>query len=132
MLGAITLLLVCQLAGEAIQMATGAPVPGPVIGMALLFAGLVVRRRLLAGRDVPDTPEELDKTAHGLLGHLSLLFVPAGVGVMLYLPVIAKEWVAISVSLVASTLITIAATALLMSWLTRLTKAGDASEDKAP
>jgi len=127
MLGAVTILLSCQLAGEVIRVLTDAPVPGPVIGMALLFVGLVARRRLAAGRDLPETPEALDKTANGLLQHLSLLFVPAGVGVMLYLPLIAKEWLAISVSLVASTVVTIALTALVMAWLTRLT-GGEANE----
>jgi len=128
-LGAITVLLVCQLAGEAVKMATGVPVPGPVIGMALLFAGLVVRRRLQAGRDRTETPAALDRTAHGLLGHLSLLFVPAGVGVVLYLPLVADEWLAISVSLIASTLITIALTAVLMTWLARLTGAAGPGPD---
>ncbi len=128
MLGAITLLLICQLAGETIQMVTGVPVPGPVIGMALLFAGLVLRRRLPGGDDGPETPAALDQTAHGLLGHLSLLFVPAGVGVVLYLPLVADEWLAISVSLVASTLITIALTAVLMAWLARLTGAAETEE----
>ncbi|UCH72805.1 MAG: CidA/LrgA family protein [Rhodospirillales bacterium] len=127
MLGAVTLLLVCQLAGEAIQVATGVPVPGPVIGMALLFAGLVLRRRLRVGRrEEPETPGALAETAQGLLNHLSLLFVPAGVGVMLYLPLVAEEWLAISVSLVASTVITIVLTAALMAWLARRSGASDA------
>lgn len=121
MLGAITILLVFQLAGEIVRLLTGAPVPGPVIGMALLFAALVLRRRLTDGRGLAEIPETLVNTADGLLRHLSLLFVPAGVGVMLYLPLIAAEWLAISVALVASTLITIAVTALAMTWLARLT-----------
>ena len=119
MLSAFTLLLVCQLAGEAIQVATDLPVPGPVIGMALLFAGLILRRRLQVGREEPETPGALAETAQGLLNHLSLLFVPAGVGVVLYLPLVAEEWLAISVSLVASTVITIVITAALMAWLAR-------------
>lgn len=121
MIGAIIILLACQLAGEVIRMLTDAPVPGPVFGMALLFLGLVARRRLTAERDVPETPRNLGRTAEGVLNHLSLLFVPAGVGVMLYLPLLAEEWLAISVSLVASTVVTIALTALVMSWLARLT-----------
>jgi len=124
MLGAITWLLACQLAGEVITMATGLPLPGPVVGMSLLFAGLLIRQRLQAGSGRPDIPEDLEQTATGLLSHLSLLFVPAGVGVMLYLPLIAEEWLPISVSLVASTLLTIAFTALVMSWLVRK-KGGD-------
>jgi len=45
MLAAITLLLVFQLAGEVLAHALGLPVPGPVIGLALLFATLAARRR---------------------------------------------------------------------------------------
>ena len=130
MLGAITLLLVCQLAGEVLTMATGLPLPGPVVGMALLFAGLLVRRRIADGGDEVEIPEDLERTATGLLSHLSLLFVPAGVGVMLYLPLIAEEWLPITVSLVASTLLTIAFTALVMSWLVRRTGDKDDSGDE--
>jgi holin-like protein len=130
MLGAITLLLVCQLTGEAITMAAGLPVPGPVVGMALLFAGLLIRRRLRGSDTEPDIPKELEQTATGLLTHLSLLFVPAGVGVMLYLPLIAEEWLAISVALVASTLLTIALTALIMARLVRLGSGGEMSAEE--
>lgn len=121
MLGAITLLLVCQLAGEILTMATDLPLPGPVVGMALLFTGLLIRRRIGGRSDAPEIPRDLEQTATGLLSHLSLLFVPAGVGVMLYLPLIAEEWLPITVALVASTLLTIAFTALVMSWLVRVT-----------
>lgn len=116
MLGAITLLLTCQLAGEVITMSMNLPLPGPVVGMALLFAGLLVRGRIKGG-DQPEIPEPLEQTATGLLSHLSLLFVPAGVGVMLYLPLIADEWLPIAVALVASTLLTIILTAFVMTWL---------------
>ena len=129
MLGALTWLLACQLAGEAVTMAAGLPVPGPVVGMALLFAGLLVRRRLRGGTDAPQIPVELEKTATGLLTHLSLLFVPAGVGVMLYLPLIAEEWLAISLAVVGSTLLTIALTALIMARLVRLGAGGDGDGD---
>jgi len=112
----ITLLLVCQLAGEVISVAFGIPVPGPVIGMALLFAGLVVRGSLADG---------LKSTAGGLLDHLSLLFVPAGAGVMLHLGRITDEWQPIVVALIGSTIITIAVTALVMRGLQRLTRNGD-------
>jgi len=132
MLGAITWLLACQLAGEVITMATGLPLPGPVVGMSLLFAGLLIRQRFQAGSARPDIPEDLERTATGLLSHLSLLFVPAGVGVMLYLPLIAEEWLPISVSLVASTLLTIAFTALVMSWLVRKKGDDDGGEPGEP
>ncbi len=71
MLEHLTLIFGCQLAGELIVAATGLPVPGPVCGMALLFAGLVIKGGL---------PAELARVGDALLGNLSLLFVPAGVG----------------------------------------------------
>ena len=115
MLDSLALLFVCQLAGELIVAATGLPLPGPVCGMALLFAGLLVRRRL---------PEELGRVSDGLLSNLSLLFVPAGVGVMLHGGLIARDWLPISVALVASTAITIAVSALVMVWLNRRATSG--------
>jgi holin-like protein len=105
MLAAITVLLVFQLIGEVAVIAFGLPIPGPVVGMALLFVSLIVRGSV---------NEELGNTANGLLRHLSLLFVPAGVGVMAHLNRLANEWLPITVSLVLSTLLTIAVTAIVM------------------
>ncbi len=110
-LGFLTLLLVCQLAGEVIARATGLPVPGPVIGMALLFAGLALRGAV---------PDGLQATAGGLLRHLALLFVPAGVGIMAHLSLLADEGWPILAALLGSTVITIAVTAGLMQLLSRL------------
>jgi holin-like protein len=105
MLVAITLLLVYQLVGEIAVLALRLPIPGPVVGMALLFVTLVARGQVTQG---------LRDTASGLLRHLSLLFVPAGVGVMAHLGRLRHEWLPISISLVVSTLVTIAVTALVM------------------
>ncbi len=110
MLFHLTLILVCQLAGESLVAATGLPVPGPVCGMVLLFAGLMANRGIPAG---------LAQVADALLGNLSLLFVPAGVGVMLHAGLIGRDWLPISVALVVSTLVTIAVTASVMAWLGR-------------
>jgi holin-like protein len=105
MLVAITVLLVYQLIGEIAVIAFGLPVPGPVVGMALLFVSLIVRGSVT---------EDLGNTANGLLRHLSLLFVPAGVGVMAHLNRLTNEWLPITVSLVLSTLLTVAVTAIVM------------------
>jgi len=105
MLAAITVLLVYQLVGEVIVQVAGLPVPGPVVGMLLLFLTLVLRG---------SAPGRLQDTAQTLLSHLSLLFVPAGVGVMLHFRRLEAEWLPISVALVASTVITIGVTALVM------------------
>lgn len=108
MIPALASLLVCQLLGEALVRVLGMPVPGPVVGMAGLLAVLVVRPAWLAS---------LKPTAQNLLQHLSLLFVPAGVGVMLHLQRLGDEALAIGVALVLSTLIGLASAALTMAWL---------------
>jgi putative effector of murein hydrolase LrgA (UPF0299 family) len=110
MLNYLTLILGCQLVGELVTRALMIPVPGPVLGMVLLFVLLVFRGSI---------PDKLSATTDGLLGHLSLLFVPAGVGVMLHFPLLGADWLAITVALVVSTVLTIAATALMMSWLVK-------------
>lgn len=113
MVGAITVIFCCQLAGELIVAATKMPVPGPVIGMAILLLGLIVRGGV---------PEGIAAAGDALLRNLALLFVPAGVGVMLHIALIGREALAISVALVASTLVTIAVTALSMQAFQRLEK----------
>ena len=105
MLGAFTLLLVFQLAGEVLVQLTGLPVPGPVVGMLMLFLTLAARG---------SAPLWLRDTCQGMLSHLSLLFVPAGVGVLLHFERLGAEWLPIVVALVASTVLTIAVTALAM------------------
>ncbi|GGE84142.1 CidA/LrgA family protein [Stappia taiwanensis] len=105
MLGALTVILCCQLAGEMLVAGTGLPVPGPVVGMVLLFVGLVLRRGI---------PVALARVGDTLLGHLALLFVPAGVGVVLHIGLLGREGAALSVSLLISTLLTIAVTAGIM------------------
>lgn len=114
MIAALTWLLLYQLAGEVFARLLSLPVPGPVIGMALLFGTLVVRGR--SGRAIP---QSLHQTAHVLLQHLSLLFVPAGTGVMLYLQLIAAEWLPIATALIVSTLGGLAVTALILNSLLR-------------
>jgi holin-like protein len=69
--------------------------------------------------------ESLRGTANGLLQHLSLLFVPAGTGVMLHFGRLADEWLPLSVALVASTLLSIAVSALLLNALTRRARRGE-------
>ena len=110
MIASLTLLLACQLAGEVIVRLTHIPVPGPVIGMGLLFFGLVVRGR---------APAALEETAGKLLSHLSLLFVPAGVGLMLHIDLILSQWLPITVALLVSTLLTIAVTGAAMQFFAR-------------
>ncbi len=122
MIGGLTILLLFQLAGEFIATCFALPIPGPVIGMGLLFAALLLRGRLTrppdeASGDHP--PSSLEQAAQALLDHLSLLFVPAGCGVVSYYALIRQEWLPITVSLIGSTVIAIAVTALTMQALVR-------------
>ncbi|MGA2549009.1 MAG: CidA/LrgA family protein [Burkholderiaceae bacterium] len=103
MLRTLTTLLVFQFAGESVSYALKLPIPGPVIGMLLLFGYLLIRR---------GEAERLKSTAQELLRHLSLLFVPAGVGVMLYADRVRQEWLPIVVSVIASTAATLIVTAV--------------------
>jgi len=109
-LHALALLLAFQLIGEAATFALALPVPGPVLGMTLLLGALALRRDLLA---------RLRPTASTLLTHLSLLFVPAGVGVMVHGARLAEEGLAIVVAMVVSTVLALAATALTVRALLR-------------
>nr|WP_253939167.1 CidA/LrgA family protein [Spiribacter salilacus] len=103
-------MLTLQLIGEIVVRALGLPLPGPVIGMLLLFIGLGLRG---------STPTPLNQLATGLLQHLSLLFVPAGVGVMSYLAIIEANWAALGITIIASTMLAIVVTALTLRLLTR-------------
>ena len=76
--------------------------------MVLLFGGLLVHGSI---------PEPLAGVADALLSHLSLLFVPAGVGVMLHFRLLGEDWLPLSLAIVGSTVLTIAVTALIMVWL---------------
>jgi putative effector of murein hydrolase LrgA (UPF0299 family) len=110
MLAALATLLLCQLAGEAIVQIASLPLPGPVVGMMLLFVLLLARAPLPAG--VADT-------ADGILQHLSLLFVPAGVGVVQHLSLIGGEGLRLLVVVLLSTIIALAVTALVFAAVAR-------------
>ena len=109
-LHALALLLAFQLIGEATTFALALPVPGPLLGMTLLLVAVALRRDLLT---------RLKPTSSTLLTHLSLLFVPAGVGVMVHSARLAAEGVAIVVAIVVSTVLALAATALTVRALLR-------------
>lgn len=69
--------------GEVLSKVFNLPVPGSVIGMLFLF--LALEFKILKVKDV--------ETVGGfLLGNLSILFLPAGVGIMVYFPIIKDTW----------------------------------------
>ncbi|GAB3423139.1 CidA/LrgA family protein [Massilia agilis] len=113
MIAAFAIILIFQCLGEGVAFLTGVPIPGPVIGMLLLFAALLAWPRL---------QELLEPTASELLRHLSLLFVPAGVGIVVAAASGRGQWLAIGAALVGSTLLTLGVTAFVMQALSRVGK----------
>lgn len=102
MLTTFAILLVFQCLGEGLVFILGWPIPGPVAGMLLLFVALLASPRLLA---------QVEPAGTELLRHLSLLFVPAGVGIVVAASSIGTSWLALIVSLLGSTLLTLVVTA---------------------
>jgi putative effector of murein hydrolase LrgA (UPF0299 family) len=117
MIAGIAVILACQLVGEVVARGLGLPVPGPVLGMALLFGVLVI-----AGRVAPVQAGVAGAIPVGrvLLAHLSLLFVPAGVGVVGNLDVLAAEAGVIAVALVVSTVATLVVSVVTFRLVARL------------
>ena len=105
---AFFVLLLFQLLGELISKLARIPVPGPVLGMVLLAALYIARRR--------EPSLEVASTADSLLRVLGLLFVPAGVGIVANLPLLRAAWLPITVALAGSTLVTLLVTAWIMHW----------------
>lgn len=119
MLSALTQLLIFQLAGEVIARGLALPIPGPVLGMLFLFVALLIKG---------GPGENLQTTSQNLLQHLSLLFVPAGTGIMVHLHRVSDEWLPLLASLLVSTLATLIVTALVMKLCQRSPAAsGEAS-----
>jgi putative effector of murein hydrolase LrgA (UPF0299 family) len=90
--------------------------------MVLLFAGLWLRG---------SAPAALSDTAGGILKNLSLLFVPAAVGIIQHAGRIRAEWLAIAVALIVSTLLTMAVAAAAFRLTARLI-GGDAEQEHTP
>lgn len=115
LLGWLTLILACQIAGEVVAKVARIPVPGPVIGMVILFCGLLLRRGM---------PEGLEASGGFLLRILPLLFVPAGVGIVTHLDVLTRSWAAFAGAVVVGTAATIAVTGLVMQFAMRRSARG--------
>lgn len=102
-------LLLCQSAGEVLSRLVPLGLPGPVIGMLILLVALrwpVVRTPVALAADL-------------LLSHLSLLFVPVGVGVMTHLALISQYGLRMLLAVVVSTGLGMAVTALMLRALLR-------------
>lgn len=94
------LLLACQWLGEWLMRWLGWPVPGPVAGMLLLLAGLMLWGKV---------PSWLRTPSEGLLSIMMLLFIPAGVGLLQHLGLLGTQGLLILGVVVLSTFITLLA-----------------------
>lgn len=111
MLRGFATLLAFQFAGELLARTLSLSVPGPVLGMAGLFVVMLLRGG-------PSRP--LGEAADGLLKYLSLMFIPAGVGIMLYGDTLAEQWRPLVLVIVVGTLVTLVVTAATLLAVHRL------------
>jgi holin-like protein len=115
----LALLLLLQAAGEAVAHASALPFPGPVLGMVLLLAALPMAW----------VREPVKAAAELLLAHLSLLFVPVGVGVITHLDLVSTYGFRLLAAIVVSTWVGMAVTALVLRRLLPRPLAPEVSND---
>lgn len=116
MLSSIAIVLGYLVVGELISRVSGLPVPGSVIGMTLMLLSFLVKDDLI---------DKVRPTAAVLLANLSLLFVPAGVGIMRHGQRFLNEGVGIMIALVASTVIAMLVTAWVIQAVQKCMKIKD-------
>jgi len=105
MLYTLAILMIFQCLGEATVFILKWNIPGSVVGMLLLFFALLASPRLM---------KKIEESSHHVLKHMSLFFIPAGVGIMVSASGIAQHWLALLLAIVISTLLTLAVTAASM------------------
>jgi holin-like protein len=108
-----------QLLGEILHRALQLSLPGPVIGMFLLAAVLIYRKR---NERHMEASQSLEKTANTLIGNMGLLFVPAGVGIMTEADLLRNQWLAIIAGIIGSTLLSLIVTGLVLHHCSRATE----------
>jgi holin-like protein len=105
MLYTLAILMIFQFLGEAAVFLLRWNIPGAVMGMLLLFFALLASPRLM---------KKIEESSHHVLKHMSLFFIPAGVGIMVSASGIAQHWLALLLAIVVSTLLTLVVTAASM------------------
>ncbi|MDB5639382.1 MAG: CidA/LrgA family protein [Bradyrhizobium sp.] len=128
MIANLSLILLCQLAGEVFVRGLGLPMPGPVVGLLLLLLLLLARDRFAILARGPLQGDGVESASRGLLANLSLLFVPAGVGVVQKLDLIAEHGFAVAAVLAISVVVTLLVTVATFLAASRLM----AHERRAP
>ena len=124
MIASLSLILLCQLIGEVFVRGLGLPMPGPVVGLLLLLLLLLARDRFVVLARGPLQGDGVESASRGLLAHLSLLFIPAGVGVVQKLDLLADHGIAILAILAISVVITLLVTVATFLVASRLVSRG--------
>jgi holin-like protein len=112
MIATLAIILGFQLAGEVASQALSLPLPGPVVGLLLLVATCILR---------PAVADRIRPTTLGLLQHLSLFFVPAGVGIVAHWGLLKTYGIGLAVAVAGSTILAIAAGAVVFERMARWT-----------
>lgn len=116
MISTLAIILSFQLAGEVISRALALPLPGPVVGLILLLLTCILR---------PSVAALIRSTTLGLLQHLSLFFVPAGVGIVAHWGLLRDHGAGLALALMGSTALAIAVGAWVFVAVARWTGSTD-------
>jgi holin-like protein len=109
MIKGLVQLLLFQGLGEVISKLLGLPIPGPVVGLMLLLMTLLIRNKV---------DPDLDMVATGFTQNLGLLFIPAAVGVVMFIPQLAEYGLVIALILIISVGLSVAASAITLKLFT--------------
>ena len=120
MIASLSLILLCQLAGEVFVRGLRLPLPGPVIGLVLLLGLLLARDHFPVLARGPLQGDGVESVSRIMLANLSLLFVPAGVGVVQKLDLVAEHGIAFLFVLVVSVMVTLVVTVVTFLLVSRL------------
>ena len=116
MLQSVFVIFLFQLVGEMVQKYFALTVPGPVIGLVLLLLAMLATDRI-GNNPAAQLKQSLVVTAETLLGHLPLLFVPIGVGVVMHITLLEGQLAAVLGVIFIGTVLTVGFSALLMEKL---------------
>ncbi len=123
MISGLVQILLFQGLGELASRFLLPNIPGPVFGLIFLLAFLAWRGSVNAA---------LSLVSEAFSQHLGVLFVPAAVGVVLFLPQLRESFFGIAAALLISVAATIAVTALVLRFLDPEVPASDKAEQRTP
>ena len=120
MLRSFFIILLYQLVGETIQKFFNIIIPGPVIGLVLLLITFIFIKKF-KDKKVLQIKKDVIKTGNIIVSHLSLLFIPIGVGVVMHISYLGENLFQVFAVIVIGTLLTVAFTAKIMKLLNKIT-----------